>query len=58
MSENKIIDAIISCRGIKMENEPEENFSMDKLVKWFNNNIKLLKHLDYEVADSEWLKNN
>lgn len=26
ISENKVLDAIICCRGAKLENEPEENF--------------------------------
>jgi len=41
-----------------METEPEENFSMEKLVQWFTKNIKLLKHLNYDVADPEWMNAN
>ena len=58
ISESKILDAIICCRGIKMEDEPEENFSMEKLIQWFSRNIKLLKHLKYEFADQEWSSAN
>ena len=54
ISESKILDAIICCRGANMENEPEENFSMEKLVQWFSRNIKMLKHLKYDVADKDW----
>ena len=32
ISERKVLDAIICCRGINMEKEPEENFEIDKLI--------------------------
>ena len=55
ISQHKILDAIVCCRGPRLENEPEDNFSMDKLTHWFQNNIKLLKHIDYSEADPDWV---
>lgn len=58
VSENKILDAMICCRGPKLENEPEENFDEDKLVLWFQINLKMLKHINYEEADPDWIAQN
>lgn len=32
INEMKILDALVCCRGPKMEEEPEENFSMERLT--------------------------
>lgn len=58
ISESQILEAIVCCRGPKLEQEPEEKFSIDKLTQWFVNNLKLLKHLDYDNADPDWLQEN
>ena len=34
----KAIDAVIYCRGPKMEQSPEEDFNIEKLVHWFQMN--------------------
>lgn len=36
-------DAILFCRGRDLENSKE--FDMDKLVKWFIGNLKLLRKI-------------
>ena len=58
ISENKVYDAIVYCRGPKLEQEPEDNFSMDKLTQWFLMNLKTFKHINYEFADQDWLEQN
>ena len=55
IAPTKLIDALIYSRGPKMEDEPAENFNEDKLVQWFLLNLKTLKHIDYNLADPEWL---
>ena len=47
-----------NCRILARENEPEENFDEDKLVLWFQINLKMLKHINYEEADPEWIEQN
>lgn len=56
VAPTKLIDALIYSRGPKMEEEPAENFDLDKLVQWFLLNLKTLKHIDYKYADPEWMQ--
>jgi hypothetical protein len=55
VSPTRLIDALIYSRGPKMDEEPAENFNMDKLIQWFLLNLKTIKHIDYKLADPEWL---
>ena len=45
------LDAILYCRGVKMENAPPEQFSLNKLVQWFLLNQKVLEHENLDKAD-------
>ena len=39
-----------------MEMDPPENFHMDKLVNWFEMNLRAIRHIDdKKVIDKEWL---
>ena len=51
----RAIDAVIYCRGEKMENGPESEFSMKKLVQWFLLNMKTMQHQDTKLVDTNWL---
>mmetsp|Transcript_16948 Transcript_16948/g.26094 ORF Transcript_16948/g.26094 Transcript_16948/m.26094 type:complete len:90 (+) Transcript_16948:449-718(+) len=56
VTSRRCIDAIIYCRGPKLEEEDPSTFSMDKLIKWFIINAKILEHEDKERADPAWLQ--
>lgn len=58
VAPTKMLDCLIYCRGPKMEDEPPENFDIDKLVDWFILNLKTLKHIDYNLANPDWLANS
>lgn len=51
ISMKRSLDAILFCRGAKMENAPPESFSLNKLVQWFLLNQKVLEHENLEKAD-------
>ena len=51
----KAIDAVIYCRGPKMEQSPEEDFNIEKLVHWFQMNMKTMQHADPSKADQNWV---
>ena len=55
VAPTRLLDALIYSRGPKMEEEPPESFTLEKLVSWFMLNLKTIKHLDYKQADQEWL---
>ena len=42
----KIVDCLVYTRGKAMEDAPPEDFEMEKLVTWFEMNLRTLKHLD------------
>jgi len=55
VSPRRAIDAILYCRGPKLEEEDPSLFDINLLVEWFKLNIKVLEHEDMERADPQWL---
>ena len=56
ITPTKSIDAVLYCRGPKMEEAPPANFQMIDLVKWFLINLKTMHHDDIKKADVNWVK--
>ena len=52
----KIVDCLVYCRGKAMEDGNPDDFEMEKLVSWFELNLRTLKHLSNKgVADKQWI---
>ena len=49
----KIVDCLVYCRGKAMEDAPPEDFEMEKLVGWFELNLRTLKHLDSGIISDK-----
>lgn len=54
----KQLDCLVYCRGKKMEQAPERDFDMKKLIGWFELNLRTFKHLDNKKVDKQWLAEN
>jgi hypothetical protein len=50
----RMVDCLVYCRGKKMEQGPEREFDMKKLIAWFELNMRTFKHLDPRKADKQW----
>ena len=45
----KIVDCMVFCRGKEMEDADPDDFDINKLVQWFELNVRALHHIDDHV---------
>lgn len=51
----RLIECLLFCRGIKLENSDPEEFEIDKLYKWVDLNLKSMPHINTKGVHPEWL---
>lgn len=58
VTKHKIIEAVMYFRGPELEEEPAENFSFEKLIKWFQMNLSAIQHENLDLVKPEWIRAN
>ena len=46
-----IIDCLLFCRGMKMENSDPEQFDIERFYQWFIANIRTFRHIHTKDVD-------
>ena len=48
VDSKRVFECLVYCRGSKLEDGPEDEFTMDKLWQWFELNLRSLHHIDVD----------